>query len=116
MKRILLALACLAAASACFATNKQVVVSGTAQACFTILDPYTKVIIIQNPSTSTGSVSVSMDSAAPTATLGIILAPGQQLIITAVGTPGGSQPKNPKVILVSGAATINVSTDTTVST
>lgn len=95
-----------------FALNKQVAVSGTASTIVTP-GPYVKVIVIQNPSTSTGSISVSLDGTNPTTAAGIIIPPGQQLILTFNGGQGSANPI--KAILVSGSATVNVSTDDTKS-
>jgi hypothetical protein len=101
----------LALVNPALAINKQVVVTGTAATIFTP-GPYVKVLVIQNPSTSTGAVSISIDGTnAPTATLGIILQPGQQMIVTFAGGQGSA--KIVKAILVSGAATLQVSTDDT---
>lgn len=117
MKKILhllLALAfALALVSPSYALNKQVAVTGTAATILTP-GPYVKVIVIQNPSTSTGSISVSIDGTDPTTTKGIIVPAGQQLILTFAGGQGSAKPV--KAILVSGAATVNVSTDDTGST
>lgn len=117
MKKILstfLALAfVLALATPAFAINKQAVVTGSATTIFTP-GANVKVLVIQNPSTSTGAVSISIDGTnAPTATLGIILQPGQQMIVTYAGGQGSA--KIVKAILVSGAATLNISTDDTAS-
>lgn len=108
--RLFLALGlALALALPAHALNKQVVVTGTAATIFTP-GPIVKVVVIQNPSASTGAVSISIDGTnAPTTTLGIILQPGQQMIITYAGGQGSA--KIIKAILVSGAATLNVSTD-----
>lgn len=113
--RIIAALAFgLALVCPAFALNKQVVVTSSAATIFTP-GPNVKVLVIQNPSSSTGAVSISIDGVnAPTATLGIILQPGQQMIITYAG--GTSSAKIVKAILVSGAATVQVSTDDTGST
>lgn len=113
--KLIFALACsLALALPAFALNKQAVVTSSATTIFTP-GPYVHVLVIQNPSTSTGAVSISIDGVnAPTATLGIILQPGQQMIVTYAG--GASSAKIVKAILVSGAATLNVSTDETGST
>ncbi len=93
-----------------FALNKQVAVTGTAATILTP-GPYVKVVVIQNPSTSTGSISVSIDGTSPTTTLGIIVPPGQQLVLTYNGGQGSAKPI--KAIVVSGSATVNVSTDDT---
>ena len=115
IRSFLIAVIALLSGVSAFATNKQVTVSGTAAPVFTLLDPKTKVIFITNPSASTGTVNVSLDGTAPTSSLGVPLAPGQTMTINLLGAPN-NQPNIPQVILVSGAATISVSTDTTVST
>lgn len=116
MKKLLTSILALALVLAlpnpAFALNKQVAVTGTAATIFTP-GPYVHAVVIQNPSTSTGSISVSIDGTSPTATTGIIVPAGQQLIVTYAGGQGSA--KIIKAILVSGAATINVSTDDTSS-
>ncbi len=57
---------------------------------------------------------MSIDGTNPTATVGIIIPPGQQIILSYQG--GQASAKVIKAIVVSGAATVNVSTDDTAST
>lgn len=110
LKIALLAAAVVLGSSPAFALNKQVAVTGSAATILTP-GPYVKVVVIQNPSTSTGSISVSIDGTNPTTTAGIIVPPGQQLVLTYSAGQGSAKPI--KAILVSGAATVNVSTDDT---
>lgn len=95
------------------ALNKQAVVTSSVSTIFNPVVSHAVVVVIQNPSTSSGSISISLDGTDPTATLGIILAPGKQIIVSYPG--GQTAAKVIKAILVSGAATVNVSTDDTTS-
>lgn len=114
MKRLLCLLVFIFAALPAFALNKTVTVSNSAIP-IVIPGSRVKVIVIQNPSGSAGSINVTLDGSNPTTSTGITVPAGQQLILCFSGA-SGSGPNIIRAIAVSADVTVQVSTDDTQST
>lgn len=115
MKNILLLLALVVLVPASRALSNGLSVTSVSGPICTLLDPKTKVICVTNPKANSFSVYLTIDGSVATSA-GVEIQPGVTFTWNFTGAVNSGAQSVPKIVSPSGTETININTDTTVST